>query len=241
MPPAVRLLHASDTHLGHHPDNDRSVRLLVALARRHAVHALLLVGDIFDHNRVPAEFAQPLVDQLGEAPVPVIVLPGNHDPLTPDSVWKRVTLPLNVRVLAQPGGETMRLDGADVVLWGRPHVDYFDLRPLEGIPPRQGPAWHVALAHGHLTRTQGVIKRSYLITPEEIAATGWDYIALGHWDAPADVSEGGVTAVYSGSPSRAGACALVTLDDADGARMVSVERLTWARGAAAGTGGQNRE
>ena len=190
---AVRLLHASDTHLGHHPDNDRSV------------------------------------ERLGEAAVPVIVLPGNHDPLTPDSVWKRVSLPRGVRVLAQAGGETMRLDGADVVLWGRPHVDYFDLRPLKGVPPRQGGSWHVVLAHGHVSATQGVIKRSYVITPPEIAATGWDYIALGHWDAPADVSEGGVTAVYSGSPSRAGACALVTLDETDGARTVRVDRLTWAR------------
>jgi DNA repair exonuclease SbcCD nuclease subunit len=228
----VRLLHASDTHLGHHPDNDRSVELLVVLARRHAVHAVLLVGDIFDHNRLPADFGQPLVDRLGEADVPVIVLPGNHDPLAPDSIWKRLRLPPNVRVLAQAGGEALRLDGANVVIWGRPLVDYFDVRPLEGIPRRQGDAWHVALAHGHVTATQGVIKRSYIITPEEIAGTGWDYIALGHWDSAADVSAGGVTAVYSGSPSRAGACALVTLDETAGVRSVGVERLTWERGKA---------
>jgi DNA repair protein SbcD/Mre11 len=228
-PNPVRLLHASDIHLGHHPDNDHSIELLVGLAQVHAVHAVLLVGDIFDHNRLPGDWAQPLMDRLGDVEVPVIVLPGNHDPLSPDSIWKRLQLPLNVRVLAQAGGETLRLDGANVVFWGRPHVDYFDLTPLEGIPPRDGDAWHVALAHGHTTATQGVIKRSYIITPEEIAASGWDYIALGHWDAAADVSAGGVTAVYSGSPSRAGACALVTLDETAGARTVGVEWLTVPR------------
>jgi hypothetical protein len=51
-------------------------------------------------------------------------------------------------------------------------------------------------------------------------------VALGHWDVPFDASSGGVTAAYSGSPSRMGACALTTLWlDAGGGRHADVERL----------------
>jgi DNA repair exonuclease SbcCD nuclease subunit len=41
-----------------------------------------------------------------------------------------------------------------------------------------------------------------LIEEGQIAAAAghWDYIALGHWEPHADVSSGGVTAVYSGAP-----------------------------------------
>ena len=43
--------------------------------------------------------------------------------------------------------------------------------------------------------------RSSLITSADIAATGADYVALGHHHVLADVSAGGVTAFYSGAPT----------------------------------------
>ena len=46
---------------------------------------MLLVGDIFDHNRIPTEVGQALVDELARLDVPVVVLPGNHDCLVPDA------------------------------------------------------------------------------------------------------------------------------------------------------------
>jgi DNA repair protein SbcD/Mre11 len=221
----LRLLHASDLHLGERPANDDAVEVLVELAKRHDVDSVLLVGDIFDHNRVPTEFGQAMVDRLGTTQLPVVILPGNHDPLVAGSIWKRIRLPSNVHLLTETSGELIRLSDGKLVIWGRPHPDYNDMRPLQGIPRREGDAWHVALAHGHFARTAADQQRAYIITADEIAASGWDFIALGHWDVPTDVSAGGVTAVYSGSPSRMGACALVTLTDAQGARAVSVERI----------------
>ena len=34
-----------------------------------------------------------------------------------------------------------------------------------------------------------------------IAATGADYVALGHWDRPPQVGDGSIPAYYSGSPA----------------------------------------
>jgi hypothetical protein len=42
------------------------------------------------------------------------------------------------------------------------------------------------------------------IGDEEIAATGADYVALGHWNRAARVGNGKVAAFYSGSPEYAG-------------------------------------
>ena len=37
-------------------------------------------------------------------------------------------------------------------------------------------------------------------TPDDVAAAGCHYLALGHWDRHADVSRAGTTAIYSGCP-----------------------------------------
>ena len=218
-PGTVRILHTSDIHVGDSVDHSGVVAPIVDIALARDVDVVLLVGDIFDHNRVPTEAGQALVDELARLDIPVVVLPGNHDCLVPDAVWRRVELPANVHVLMDAAGEHLELADLDLALWGRPHPDYGDLRPLAGIPAPGERRWHVALAHGHLVLRPDDRHRAYQITPEEIAASAQDYIALGHWDVPHDMSAGDVTAHYSGSASRYGVCALVTLtDDVDGRR-----------------------
>lgn len=225
MTSTVRLLHASDLHVGESTRRDSGVTHLVDAALAHAVDALLLVGDVFDHNRVPTDVGQALADELARLTVPVVVLPGNHDCLVPHSIWRRVEVPPNVTVIMSDDGEHVDLAALDVEMWGRPHPDFDDLRPLDGLPPRGARTWQVALAHGHVVLGPDDLRRAYQIHPDEIAGSGRDYVALGHWDVPRDMSAGGVTAAYSGSASRNGVCALVTLAMIDGARTVTVEQL----------------
>jgi Calcineurin-like phosphoesterase len=225
-PATVRLLHASDLHVGDlHVDRGDPVKPLVDAALAESVDAVLLVGDIFDHNRVTTEVGQALVDELARLDVPVVVLPGNHDCLVPDAIWRRVVLPANVHVMTDAAGEHVELDDLDISIWGRPHPSYGDLRPLDGLPPRSGRTWDLALAHGHMVLRREDLHRAYQITPEEIAGSDRDYIALGHWDVPHDMSAGDVTARYSGSASRFGVCALVTLTVIDGERRVEATRF----------------
>ena len=55
------------------------------------------------------------------------------------------------------------------------------------------------------------LRPSWLIGDEDLLATGADYVALGHWNAPAKVGNGGVAAYYSGSPEYAGTFNVVRL------------------------------
>jgi DNA repair protein SbcD/Mre11 len=223
--PPLRLLHVSDLHL-EGPEDAGQVSALAAVAADRAAGALLIAGDFFDHGRVSAATLAATAAALGQVPGPVVILPGNHDPYLPGSPYTRADLGPHVHVLATPGGETCHLAGLDLDIWGRPHSGYDDFRPLAGLPPRGEATWQVAMAHGHLTRGPADRKHAYPIAPDEIARSDRDYVALGHWDMPFDASSGPVTAAYSGSPSRVGACALVTLRlTPEGRREVCVEQL----------------
>src|SRR6185437_3189914 len=223
--PALRLLHVSDLHLEEPGDADQ-VSILAALAADRAASALLIAGDFFDHGRVGSATLAATAAALGQVPVPVVILPGNHDPFMPGSAYTRANLGANVRVLSTPGGETCYLAELDLDIWGRPHCGYEDFRPMEDVPPRGRATWQVAMAHGHLTRGPADLRHAYPISPAEIAESGRDYVALGHWDMPFDASSGAVAAAYSGSPSRVGTCALTTLRmTLNGRRQVCVEQL----------------
>jgi len=84
------------------------------------------------------------------------------------------------------------------------------------------------MAHGHYEPPEtraNPLRPSWIFGDEEIAATGADYLALGHWDRPMRVGNGAVPAYYSGSPDLAGTINLVRLT-ADGV-IVRREKLIW--------------
>ena len=164
--------------------------------------------------RLEVETLSAVAGALDDLAIPVIVLPGNHDPAMPGSVYERASFGRHVHVLATAGGATLALPDLDLEAWGRPHTTWDDMRPLADIPPR-GTA-----------QPGDDIGRAYPIAPQEIAGSNRDYLALGHWDVPSDATQGEVVAAYSGSPSRVGTSALVTLAaDPDGRRRVSVETI----------------
>ena len=72
------------------------------------------------------------------------------------------------------------------------------------------------MAHGHYEpkpdRSIGP-RPSWLIGDDEIAATGADYVALGHWNRAVRVGNGSVPAYYSGSPEYAGTVNVVRLGE----------------------------
>jgi DNA repair exonuclease SbcCD nuclease subunit len=75
------------------------------------------------------------------------------------------------------------------------------------------------MAHGHYEpapdRSVGP-RPSWLIGDAEIAATGADYVALGHWNRAIRVGNGSVPAYYSGSPEYAGTMNVVTMSEEKG-------------------------
>ncbi len=240
MPRPLRLIHTSDLHLdpymGSNDDHwlerrelfRRSFRCVLDSVAAHEADALLIVGDVFDSARVTPETVEWFLDQVETiSPTPVIAINGNHDTLGERSVYGRhdVRRVPNLHYLLEREGRSLHFDELDLHIWGRGYDESdWHFRPLEGLPRRAGDRWHVAMAHGHYVRSDADNHRAMQIHPDEIHATSWDYLALGHWEAHEDVSgDGPVTAVYSGAPmpisdanTKAGWVMVVDLDPDDG-------------------------
>lgn len=214
---SIRLLHTSDVHLGatfkvlgergreQHRQLRETFSHVIGLAIEERVDAVLIAGDLFDSvaaARVQAPFAATQLARLGEAGIPVCVIAGNHDPLGDAgvSVWRdfQVRCP-HVRVFG-PDLEAWVVPDCDLTVVGRSVTDRLSAEsPLAGFPvPRRTRAL-VAVVHGSVQRSD-LPARFGLITPEEIAGSGVDYLALGDWHSARAVSSGGVAAWYSGAP-----------------------------------------
>jgi DNA repair exonuclease SbcCD nuclease subunit len=233
----VRVLHTSDVHIGAFtekwaPQPDKCLhafRAIVDRAVQEQVDLVLIAGDFFDHNRVRQEVTDFVLDQLVRLPMPTVILPGNHDPLEKNAAYWRMDLAgkaPRVHLIKDPEGETVRFPELGMAIWGRPHISYDDvsLLPLRNLPPRGPEPWQIAVGHGHFVRDEADGGRAYPIYPQDIADCGRDYVALGHWDAHMDITQGSVRAFYPGSPTWVGLSSIVEFKGANnGSKQITVK------------------
>jgi len=241
----VVVVHSSDLHMDqdytarlHGGDGTAGLAAVLAAAQRLGADVVVLAGDTFECHRVSTELLDRAARLISTAGMPVVLLPGNHDPLVAGSVYHRAGMSraANLHVIGLTAHESVLFGDLDLELWGRPHRDYADMIPLER-PRSRTTRWQIALAHGHYVPVPDRSTRlrpSWLIGDDELAATGADYIALGHWNRHAKVGSAGVSAYYSGSPEYAGTVNVVRLD-ATGSVKVTRACLDLARDGAAGS------
>jgi DNA repair exonuclease SbcCD nuclease subunit len=216
------LVHSSDLHVDEDyaaasrgGDGTAGLRAVLATARAVRADVILLAGDTFENNQLSSAILDRAASLLAEVDMPVVILPGNHDPALADSVFVRgcfSRIP-SLRILGVTHEEAVPFPAFDLEIWGHAHRDYFSMAPLRGPRPRST-HWQVAMAHGHYEPPEtraNPLRPSWVFSDEEIAATGADYLALGHWDRPMRVGNGLVPAYYSGSPQLAGTVNLVRL------------------------------
>jgi DNA repair exonuclease SbcCD nuclease subunit len=233
---ALRIAHSSDLHVGegfteplHKGDGAAGLRVVLAAARAVKADALILAGDTFEHNRLSAGLLDRAAALLADAGMPVIILPGNHDPAIADSVFHRaIAAPENVRVIGVTDEAVVSFPELALEIWGNAHRDYSDSAPLAFPQPRRS-FWQIAVAHGHyapVADRSTALRPGWLIGDDEIAATGADYVALGHWNRHVRVGGDHVPAYYSGSPDYALTVNLVTLSPS-GDVAVTREPVDW--------------
>jgi DNA repair protein SbcD/Mre11 len=212
----VSIVHTSDVHLetdsfGNGPDGDRlrdrvrrSFSGVIDLANERGADILLIVGDLFDSSRVSDAVLHFALDEVGRAAMPVVMIPGNHDAHDERSLYANLAaamLPPNLHLILEPEGRVIDFPQLEARIWGRALVEHSpDYRPLGGMPAPSPERWNIALAHGFFTE-EADGTRSSPITPAEIAASAYHYIALGHIHVFGDVSQGATRAAYCGTPA----------------------------------------
>lgn len=238
MPPPARdinVVHSSDLHIDHDytarlhgGDGTAGLACVLGAARAATADVVILAGDTFDSHRVPQDLIERAASVMAAAALPIVVLPGNHDPAVSEAIYRGGALAAvkNLHVLGVTHEEAVIFEALSLEIWGRAHRDYDDMIPFDPArphPPRRT-RWQIAVAHGHYEPApvrSGGPRPSWLIGDDEIAATGADYVALGHWNRAARVGNGAVPAFYSGSPEYAGTINVVRLSEGQG---VSVSR-----------------
>ena len=227
---AVVLVHSSDLHIDEEIRPGRyhgldGLRYVLRAAETVGADIVLLAGDTFDSGHVPESVARQAGEVLSGARIPVVLLPGNHDPALPDGIFHRsgiLGLP-QAMVIGHTHPESIVFEPLDLEILGRPHVSYGDMRPLPAVTPRRA-RWQVVIAHGHYVPPAELAEhahRSWVMSDTDLDQTEVDYIALGHWDRNEAVGGGRMQAHYSGAPDLVQTVNVVRLCPSAG---VSVER-----------------
>jgi len=223
----ITVVHSSDLHVDHDytarlhgGDGTAGLACVLKAARDISADIVILAGDTFDSHRVPQDLIERAAAVIAAAALPVVILPGNHDPAISTAIYRRGALAAvkNLHVIGITHDKAVDFPDLSLEIWGRAHRDYADMMPFETVRVRRA-RWLIAMAHGHYVPTpdrSGGPRPSWLIGDDEIAATGADYVALGHWNRAARVGNGSVPAYYSGSPEYAGTVNVVRFRDAGG-------------------------
>lgn len=206
--PSLKIMHTADVHLGDDYNPEAARRGFLAVLQRtvsEQADMLIIAGDLFDSSRAARAHLPFALAELNKLDIPVVLLPGNHDPYEVGSVYREVnvqTICPRLHLITAAEGEVVEFPELRLVLWGKPVIEHSPhFRPLDNVPPRRGDYWHIVVAHGLHVADGEEIYRSSRILNEDIAQAGWDYLALGHIHPFRDVSQGEVIACYSGSPS----------------------------------------
>ena len=218
----TKFIHTADLQLGmirHFLDGDAQprytqarfdvVRRIGELAAAEGCAFVIVGGDVFESNLLDRQTVIRSLDAMSTIPVPVFLLPGNHDPLNASSVFLSETFlsncPANVRVLDT--GEPIRLDEFNVEIVGAPWdskepLEDLITRACQGLTPDPGVV-RILVGHGAVdTIVPGFGKPSVIHADdvEAFIASGIvQYVGLGDRHSLTEVGSTG-RFWYSGSP-----------------------------------------
>ncbi|MCL6597070.1 MAG: metallophosphoesterase [Firmicutes bacterium] len=215
------------------------------VAAREGASFVVVAGDVFDTNLLSPRTVARAAAAMGRIPVPVLLLPGNHDPLDPTTIYRRPDflsqLTPNVRVLAEPGVQAHLADvlppGVEVVAapWTSRHPADNPLHAvLRDLPPAGG-AVRVAVGHGGVDAVGGRDELDILrleALREAVVERRVHYIALGDRHSTTRL-DGEGRIFYAGTPEPTAfdevepGNVLVVDVDAAGAAVRPVRVATW--------------
>ncbi len=176
-----------------------AARRVVDAGKDHGVDFILLAGDLFEDNAVNRVLIQKIADILTQFGGPVFIIPGNHDPLVPGSVWEHSAWKLcgHVHVLKEEA--PVNVTGG--ILYPCPAREKRSGRnPVAWIPAERTDAIRIGLAHGTV---EGIRQDEpdYPIPRDAAHRAGLDFLALGHWHSYATYADadGAIRMAYAGT------------------------------------------
>ena len=212
----MRILHAADLHLDSafaslEPEKARQrrresreiLRSLAELALREEVDLVLLAGDLFDGERVYPETIELLKSALERMKCPVFISPGNHDPFTARSPYAKETWPHNVHIFRTEELSAVTIPQLGCTVHGAAFTEqHRESEALNGFSVPQDGMTHLLCLHGAVNEPGSAYGN---ISREQIARSGFAYLALGHIHQYSGAQNEGTSCwVYPGCPEGRG-------------------------------------
>lgn len=221
----LRFVHCGDFHLGcdfdYLPPSKAAARradLRMAFFRsvREALawgaQAFLISGDLFDSphpGERDIEIVAKNLARLSKSGTRCFAIPGNHDPVRPQSVWSRPEIADNLHLLhADPAAELGQADIAELNLtiagipWSEADARKPPLREILTRKLRLNDR-AILLLHGSeaALASEHPAFEEHPFRADDLERLPFGYAAIGHYHKPLDVARwSGGGACYSGSP-----------------------------------------
>lgn len=200
----LTFLHGADFHLDspfHSLTPERAVERrreqrqlldrLGELAKTEQVDLIFLSGDLFDRQRARPETMQTLYQTLQELEAEIFLAPGNHDPFTQASPYHRLQWPSHVHIFSQPAPERVELPELGCVVYGSAFTGPYRMdSPLTDFHAEDEGLVKFGCFHGDLSSPNS---RYGPLLHNQIAASGLDYLALGHIHSASGLKRAGKT------------------------------------------------
>lgn len=209
----MKLLHTADLHLDtpfsllDPEQSDRTLSqirttfsAMVQYVESQKVDLFFIAGDLFNNTFASHETAAFLCREFASAPsCRFVIAPGNHDCYSEYSVYAKTEWPENVYIFKEPRLSCFTFDDLGVNVWGFAwDGPTFQKRILEGFSLPGSTGINLFCGHCELTDRQS---DNAPISKEEIEASGFAYMALGHSHNSDGVKRIGSTCYgYAGVP-----------------------------------------
>lgn len=210
---AIKILHAADFHMDSPfnglPEDKAKLRRreqraifekLAAICESEKVQLLLLSGDLFDSSMAYQETVDAVSAVFSKISAEVFIAPGNHDYLCLKSPYYKMDLPENIHIFSSPTIKCVELPKLGCRIWGAGFTSSHCGALLGKFSTGYESFIDIMVLHGD---TFGGPYNP--VSPEEIANTGLDYLALGHIHSFDGFHKAGKTVyAYPGCPEGRG-------------------------------------
>ncbi|MBQ4121970.1 MAG: DNA repair exonuclease [Clostridia bacterium] len=191
----LKIIHTADIHLDSpfrmedlQKAQARKIELRAAFsslmfwAKTEQADIMLIAGDLFDSPHPTPDAVEFVASQFAANPnCRFIISPGNHDFAASDSVYAKTAFPENVSVFTSPTLSCLHFDniaGHAVDVYGYAFTSpILDHNPFAGVSIPKSDTITLLCGHGTLGADNG---KDCPIKTEDIANSGFDYVALGH-------------------------------------------------------------
>lgn len=190
----AKFLHTADWHLGikyaklgANAEKAREIRVetakkLMESAKKNAVNFIIIAGDLFDNNDVDRRLVNVAASIIkGAEPISVYILPGNHDPLTRDSLYLDPSWDSIDNAIILKNKEKIYIPKLDVTLYPCPVTQKQTREDLTAGIRVINESISIGIAHGNLQIKGFVEDPNFPINPDRVEKSGLDYLALGEW------------------------------------------------------------